>query len=94
MKSFEPNKHVESPCHLTGEWAFAGVLENGTYIPIGVFSSYRLGKASANAWMQSTPKAVKWMGEPLYVSLDTETADSVADCPFTCHNGVEEEIEA
>ena len=63
------NKHVESPCRKTGEWGFIGYLENGTVIPIGVYSSYRDGAAHANSWMRATPRAEKWEGQPMYEEI-------------------------
>jgi hypothetical protein len=66
------NKDVESPCEQTGDWGFYLVLENGTSVPIGVYSSYRDGAAHANAALRATPKAVLWEGQRLYKPLEDD----------------------
>jgi len=56
-------------------WGFIGVLGVGKderQVPIGVYSKYRDGAASANAWLKSTPGAVRWEGEKLYEELEDE----------------------
>lgn len=66
------NKDVESPCRLTRDWAFWLELENGSHIPVGVYSKYCDGVAHANAALKATPKATMWHGERLYLPLTTE----------------------
>ena len=57
-------------------WSFIGVLgllgKNERQVPIGVYSKYRDGAASANAWLKSTTNAVRWEGEKLYEELEDE----------------------
>jgi hypothetical protein len=54
-------------------WGFTGYftnVKNLQKVPIGVFSQYRDGAASANAWMRSTPNAIRWEAEKLYEEID------------------------
>jgi hypothetical protein len=70
------NANVESPCHLTSDWGFVGVVQDKTgperEIPIGVYSCYAVGRTHANAWMKSTPNAVRWEGQRLYKPLEDD----------------------
>ena len=72
----DPNKGVDSPCKLTRDWAFIGYVQDKKgperAIPIGVYSCWANGRTQANAWMKSTPNAVRWEGERLYEPLTTE----------------------
>jgi len=63
------NSKVGSPSRSTGWWGFVGFLEDGTRVPIGVYSTYHLGSAEANRWMKMTKKAARWEGEPLHEEL-------------------------
>ena len=64
------NKDVESPCRKTSDWGFIGYLSDGTPIPIGTYSSYRDGVAHANSWLNSTSRAERWEGQPLYEEVN------------------------
>jgi len=74
----DPNKDIPlAPCKRTSSWAFIGYLEDGTAVPIGVWSDYRVGRLASNTWMSSTPKAEKWEGTVLYETLLGEDDDEV-----------------
>lgn len=62
-------KNPRDEVSVQSGWAFVGYLENGTAVPIGVYSSYRDGAAHANSWMRATPTAARWEGEQLYEPL-------------------------
>lgn len=71
------NEKVESPCKQTGEWGFVGYVQDKRgperAIAIGVHGCYGDGRAQANAWMSSTPNAVRWEAQRLYVAMSDGT---------------------
>lgn len=76
--SIDPNENVLSPCKRTSSWAFIGYLEDGTAVPIGVWSDYRVGRQVSDKWMYATPEAEKWEGTVLYETIpDLEGDDEV-----------------
>lgn len=71
------NEKVNSPCRRTNSWGFVGFYTQGKKecsVPIGVYGSYRDGKAVANTWMGNTPNAVRWEASPLYEEIQDEQA--------------------
>lgn len=63
------NDNVGSPSRSTGWWGFVGFLQDGTRVPIGVYSTYHRGSTEANRWMMATPKAVRWEAEPIHEEI-------------------------
>jgi len=69
------NQDIESPCRKTSDWGFVGYYAEGGEehpVPIGVYSDWKLGKASANAWMRNESRAVRWEAFPMYEELEDE----------------------
>lgn len=74
--SIDPNKDVPSPSRRTSDWAFIGYLEDGTSVPIGVWSDYRVGRLASDTWLSKTPKAAKWEGTVLHEAILEEADDA------------------
>lgn len=73
----EPRDEI---CKACG-WRFHGVVSDKggpeRSVPIGVYSTYDLGRANANAWLRFTSNAVRWVGAPIYEPMrDDEGWDS------------------
>lgn len=59
-------------------WAFVGFTGNAKsqvadkQHPIGCWTNYCDGRVQANAWIQSTPNAIRWEAEKLYLENPNE----------------------
>jgi len=75
LRKMDLNEKIDPPCVRTRSWGFVGYVQDygpkseERAVSIGVYSHYDIGRANANAWMQSTPTAVRWEAQPLYREL-------------------------